>query len=561
MPRCPHTILAIAVSVTTLGWSAASAQDWIIGEDDPNETVVLSTDHLVNGRLLLVNNGSLRVEPGVTLTVAAQIFLLDESDIQLDGATLKFLQNFAYEDGVWAGDNSTFTATDSILHGSGFSFTLGFNGSAHCEFSGVETVEGFPTWGLYDSATATIEGGTITGEFICFGDNQLDITDSDLVLLWLTTPDGATIDTTLPLPGEVASFSIGPDAPWATGIPYTATLTDCTEVFWGLMARSGSSATFHDSQLQVAGTYFERDNQVWIEGLANNAQLSDQTFVWGDVNLRFVNTSVDVWSFYPFGSTELTIDSSIFGEVITGDAAQVTVQNSLCDGTGGYMRADGDSLILMFNAVNLAQTTTSERGMIFAFDSALLGEEIDAIDDSAIFLLNTEHPGTPAAADSAVIYEAMIESVEGFLDEPLSIRGSARLLRGPTSPWEFVSYSVDYGAGNDPQEWMPIVTNITDEVFESELAPWDASDEAAGPYTLRLSVANNLFEPVTVTAGAVLFVPCPGDYNRDGQVNTLDVVDFFDDWAAQDPHADFNGYGAINTLDVLAFLTAWTGGC
>ncbi|MCC7387198.1 MAG: hypothetical protein IT431_00370 [Phycisphaerales bacterium] len=52
---------------------------------------------------------------------------------------------------------------------------------------------------------------------------------------------------------------------------------------------------------------------------------------------------------------------------------------------------------------------------------------------------------------------------------------------------------------------------------------------------------------------------CAGNYNADCAVNTIDVLDFLNDWAAGDPKADINGDGAVNTLDVLAFLNAWAG--
>ncbi|QKK09989.1 MAG: hypothetical protein HND58_18760 [Planctomycetota bacterium] len=54
---------------------------------------------------------------------------------------------------------------------------------------------------------------------------------------------------------------------------------------------------------------------------------------------------------------------------------------------------------------------------------------------------------------------------------------------------------------------------------------------------------------------------CPGDFNADGVVNTLDVLEFLNAWSAQLPEADVNGDGLINTLDVLEFLNAWTAGC
>ncbi|MBK7403154.1 MAG: hypothetical protein IPJ41_00630 [Phycisphaerales bacterium] len=54
---------------------------------------------------------------------------------------------------------------------------------------------------------------------------------------------------------------------------------------------------------------------------------------------------------------------------------------------------------------------------------------------------------------------------------------------------------------------------------------------------------------------------CRGDFNGDGNVNTLDVLAFLNAWAVGDSSADFNGDGNVNTLDVLAFLNAWATGC
>jgi hypothetical protein len=54
---------------------------------------------------------------------------------------------------------------------------------------------------------------------------------------------------------------------------------------------------------------------------------------------------------------------------------------------------------------------------------------------------------------------------------------------------------------------------------------------------------------------------CLGDFNSDGNVNTIDVLDFLNAWNAGDPRGDFNNDGDINTIDVLDFLNAWNTGC
>lgn len=54
---------------------------------------------------------------------------------------------------------------------------------------------------------------------------------------------------------------------------------------------------------------------------------------------------------------------------------------------------------------------------------------------------------------------------------------------------------------------------------------------------------------------------CPGDFNGDGVINTLDVIEFLNAWSSGLPEADINGDGLVNTLDVLEFLNAWSNGC
>ena len=54
---------------------------------------------------------------------------------------------------------------------------------------------------------------------------------------------------------------------------------------------------------------------------------------------------------------------------------------------------------------------------------------------------------------------------------------------------------------------------------------------------------------------------CDADFNRDGTVNTQDMLAFLNAWNADDLLADTNRDGTINTQDVLAFLNLWTSGC
>ena len=105
--------------------------------------------------------------------------------------------------------------------------------------------------------------------------------------------------------------------------------------------------------------------------------------------------------------------------------------------------------------------------------------------------------------------------------------------------------------------------------------PWYTIDGgggtfSGGPFSLSGTVGQHDAGPVmrggpfTLSGGfwgGVVPSPCGADFNGDGLVNTLDVLAFFNAWAAGDSAADINGDGTVNTLDVLAFLNLWAAGC
>lgn len=73
-------------------------------------------------------------------------------------------------------------------------------------------------------------------------------------------------------------------------------------------------------------------------------------------------------------------------------------------------------------------------------------------------------------------------------------------------------------------------------------------------------------EPCLDGLGAAIVIhttatACPGDFNGDTVVNSLDFVAFLNAYASSDPKADFNGDTVVNTIDFVAFLNAFVAGC
>jgi agmatine/peptidylarginine deiminase len=55
--------------------------------------------------------------------------------------------------------------------------------------------------------------------------------------------------------------------------------------------------------------------------------------------------------------------------------------------------------------------------------------------------------------------------------------------------------------------------------------------------------------------------PCPSDFNRDGQTDFFDYLDFVAAFSAEDPSADFDGNGQVDFFDYLEFVAAYDQPC
>ncbi len=556
------------VTMSLATWLAiagsAPAEDWIIGAVDPNESVTITTDRFIDGDIVLVNSGRLTVTDGARLSLSGRVELTGTSRFEISGAGLRFVQLFSYQSGLGVWGQSAAVMTDAVIDGNGQSFGIALAGSASVHFTRVTVEPGFATWALFEDASATLTDCTNGGEFLEMGTNTLAVSGTETVLFWLTLPDGAAIDTTLPAPGAVASFTLDPNTPWASGIPYACTLTDCTNVSWGSMARSGSSATYRNSELLVAGSLFERDRIVEITGVANSASLADSTFDWGDVHLRFVDCTVGAWNFYAYGDTRLTIEDSVFGELLVTDRAQAQIVESLCDGSGGYMGVSGEGQLLMFRSTNLSQMIAQESGVAIVVSSALLDARTHATDNAIMVLSNAQYTGEPAAHDAATILDYAIEPALALAGDPVPLRGTARVVAGPQSVFGFTGYQLEWGAGPEPQIWTPIGGPRFTPVRDAELGVWESCGRLPLEYTVRLTLVADPAEPLEALAPVTLFEPpegtCLGDLDCDGGVFLSDLAILMGAYG-NDGNGDLDGDGDTDLSDLSAMLANWASIC
>lgn len=88
------------------------------------------------------------------------------------------------------------------------------------------------------------------------------------------------------------------------------------------------------------------------------------------------------------------------------------------------------------------------------------------------------------------------------------------------------------------------------ELFENVDALWDAN--------LYIVIHTNAF-PDGEIRGQISW--CRGDYNRDNEVDTLDFLEFLNEYSTGTTGGDYNIDGRVNTLDFVAFLNDYNDGC
>ena len=116
--------------------------------------------------------------------------------------------------------------------------------------------------------------------------------------------------------------------------------------------------------------------------------------------LRLVNTEVVTWNFYSSLHSKLSIENCIFGELLAFDSSSVIIENSICDGTGGYLGAVGNSSVIVIRSLISSQVIARESGFLIGALSSFNSPEIDADDNAVMAILNTLTSIEPEAHNS-----------------------------------------------------------------------------------------------------------------------------------------------------------------
>jgi len=351
---------------------------------------------------------------------------------------------------------------------------------------------GFTTCGLSSKAEIDVNGTNQAGEFIMMDKAKLSFANANTILLWHHVPDTANLDITFPNGDTLAAFSFDSSSVGVNNIFYSYSVDSCTNVMWGLMPEPGSHVRISNSQLRTIGVWFRNQPAYQVSGLVNNTLYSNFTAPLNSHNIQLINTHVRTWSLYMFSGALGNVDNCIVGEIGTMINSSVTVNNTMVDGSGGYLFAEDTSKIIYgFSYLNSDFHTSDYSIGVMAYSGQNMGRCI-AKEKSIMIVTQSNLPQEPEFYNDALVFYLKIESASTvYADSIIPIIGSAWIDKASNFyPIDFGWYRLEFKMNeNDP--WTPLGDTVFNEVHNAALCLWNTSGLQQGSYTVRITMCDN----------------------------------------------------------------------
>lgn len=458
-------------------------KDDIIIED----TVVIDYDTTIYDDIFILNDGQLIVRD-CSFFYKGNIMAFNNSQFLVENANFIIQQDFIYQCMLIAVDSAVIDINHSQLNSANFPLNGAVTNNGSFLMDSVDMDRAFITFGIWDKGLVNIRHSDRAGEFVILGDSaRLSISNSDTVLVWLGFPEGSSGELHGSPEAEdwVEQFTY-PDTT-CTGITYTIEVDSLYNLMLSTMAMDSTNVTVYDADLIAAGNIFEIPIFDTISGLVDGSCYDDWIAPLPERTLRLVNTSVNAWNLYFFGKHDVALKSSIFGECLTSDSARTTLMNTTCDGHGGHIGGAGSSFLISIFTTLYTDALMQENSISFFLLTSFMSGHLIAENTAVSVIYNTILANPIQIYDSAtVLVTGLYPPSPAYIDDTLFIQGSATIVRGPYSQFEYEGYRVEYASSEDTTQYFPLTEKILTPVDDGELCPFITDGLDVGDYIIRL---------------------------------------------------------------------------
>jgi hypothetical protein len=486
MYRYTEFLFCVALVFIGLTLAAAADGDLIVGFPNSNEVREINVALDVDGDIIVVNNGTLRIN-GVVVRVRGSVYVMHGGRLEVQGGSLEFRQDYLYQRGIAIANKAALWLNSATLNCGGYNLNVAVTDTAVWRIDGSSVTEGNTTTVVDKYAGVEASGSQQLGEFLYFDHARGSFSGCNGLLTWLTLPAASTLEASLPGSQVTDAYAFPDSAAAASGFDYRLQLEGCFGLFWGLMLESGCTATIRDCDLLAVGSMFRGSGAGTVSGLVNNVTLESARYPAQDREVRFERCKVTTWNLYSFDTYRLTISSSIFGEVIAFGRSEATVQNSICDGSGGYIGAFDDATMQILQSQITARIIARGRAQVIVLASTINTHIPHAADNGVIAIFHSSFPALPTIeAGSVATVLSVDEPRQATVDARVPIHGSVRFLPGADVPVYFLSYWMTAVNINNPDFvlWQSQPSII--QRYRDTLGTWDTDALLPGDYQLTV---------------------------------------------------------------------------
>jgi hypothetical protein len=158
-----------------------------------------------------------------------------------------------------------------------------------------------------------------------------------------------------------------------------------------------------DSRLTAVAALFRGSSRQAVAGLKNGQAVADYQMPASDRALKFMGVSaVRTWNFYAAENADLALRDCVVGEAFALGNARLSLFNSTCDGSGGYVRAEGRGQLRLVKCRVACDVIATENSTISLEDSVVEGS-VRAGGRAKVNLVNTRVTGALVRLDEATL--------------------------------------------------------------------------------------------------------------------------------------------------------------
>ena len=452
-----------------------------------DSTLIIDYDTTIYSNIILIGDAQLIVRD-CAFQFKGNLYAMQNSLFSVENCNFIVHQDFLYQYMFVSIDSAKIEIKNSTFNSSNLPINGAVVNKGLFLMDSVDMNGAFITFGLYDSGTIDIGYSNRAGEFVVLGDSTLlNIAHSDTVLLWLGFPKNSSgkLNTPPDTNEWVERFSY-PDST-CTGINYSVNIDSLYGLMIATMAKDSTDVTITNAHLRASGNIFEIPITDTITGIIDYSHYNDWVAPFEERNYHLINSSVDAWNLYFFGAGDMTIKSSIFGECLSAGMCNTTFMNAMCDGSGGHIGASDSSMLTTFYTSLYADALLESKSISFFILTNFTSGNLIARNSAINIMYNTVLANPIQVYDSAtVIIAGLYPPSPAYIDDTISISGSAFMLKAPGSIFQYEGYKLEYAPIEDTMTFYPITGIISEQVSDSELGKFITDSLDVGSYILRL---------------------------------------------------------------------------